>query len=707
MSATHTLTETHGPDVAIAKTEEFDVDIAQKIVDCKEISKLDRDAVRRLLKNRVRGNKHETIYKLGKDLKHEDIGRFHALRGVGLQTMSRDIRAALAQKYYWDLDIRNAQATLLQQIAEKRGWVCDALREFNDHRDDYLEQIKTELQVDKWDAKERICRVMFGGGAEGLPEFFVEKLYPEMRALMNNVFNENRTVYPSIAKKPNSVRSMMAQVLQTEERKVLLEMDRSLARQGRSMDVLIHDGGLVRKKDGETRFPDDVIHKVERDVLETTGYKVSLAIKLMQTSLEFDDLETDSRAYEERKNEWEVTGWKGYITFYLREQSCFIKVSQDIKDSVLMKTKTDLLNDEEAHYLPSGAAFIKQWMTDPTRLEYQKMDFLPGLSTPEHTYNLFHGFAVPPAQGDYSVFQEVLRLIANGNDKVFEYIEKWAACVIQRPYRKTGVCIVVKGKKGVGKDTYFDGIGRIIGKRHFLTTAKPEHEVFGRFNSQLSQLLFLKFEEANFETNRDNEDMLKKLITSEFESIERKGHDPIRTTSCVNMVMTTNKHIPIPMSDDERRFMMVEASEERRGDGEFWGRVQVEIRKPEVMAAYHHYLMNLDLTDFEPTRVVRTAYYHDVLQTFSPYHARYFQRLLEQAGEERVEPFHWTARNLFDSMRQSGTGKHDITEQRFGRDMKLYEGVINRERRKNGNEYTADPVKLMEFIKSQGWWIDY
>lgn len=707
MSATHTLTDTHGPDVAVLKTEEFDVDLAQKIIDCKDISKQERDAVRRLMKERVRGNKHETAYKLGKDIKHEDLGRFHAVRGVGLQALSRECRNALAQRYYWDVDIRNAQPTLLQQYAEARGWVCDHLKRYNENREEYLEELKQALQIDRWEAKEKVCRVMFGGGADGLTEFFVQHLYPELRTIMSNVFNEKKTEYPTIAKKPNSVRSMMAMVLQTEERRCLLELEKSLARQGRSLDVLIHDGGLVKKKEGESRLPDEVLRKAEKDIHEHTGYKVSLAVKPMETTLRFDDMEDDEQFYQMRKKEWEETGYKKYKTFYLREQSCFVKVSVDVLDNILMKSKSDLLLDEEAHFLPSGESFVKKWIADETRLEYLKMDFLPGMPTPEGVYNMFRGFAVPPVQGDFSVFHEVLRLIANGNDKVFEYIEKWVASMLQKPYQKSGICIIVKGKKGVGKDTYFDGVGRIIGGKHFHTTAKPEIDIFGRFNSQLSQLLFLKFEEANFETNRDNEDMLKKLITSEFESIEHKGHDPIKTRSCVNMVMTTNKHIPIPMTDDERRFMMVEASDEKRGDDEFWRRVQVEIRKPEVMAAYHHYLMNLDISNFSPTGdLVKTAYYHDVLQTFSPYHARFFQRLLEEAGEDRTEPFFWTARNLFNGMRQSGL-KHDITEQRFGRDMKLYDGVLTKTRKTKGNEYRADPTRLEEFIKAQGWWIDY
>jgi len=292
-TATTTLTTTAGPDMCVLKTEEFDVDFAQWIVNNKDISKDERDAVKRLLKDRRQGNKHETTYKLGKDVKHEDIGRLHALRGTGLQSLSRECRAALSQKYYWDVDMRNAQPTLLQQYAEKRGWKCDKLTQFNKHRDDYISELMETLQISRKEAKERICRLMFGGTTVGLTSFFVDELGPELGMLMRNIYTENQHKYPSVAKRVNATRSMMAMVLQTEERACLMAMDLSLAKQGRSMDVLIHDGGLVRKKEGEVKFPEEVLRRVERDVKDLVEYDISLAVKPLVTTFERDDNEDD------------------------------------------------------------------------------------------------------------------------------------------------------------------------------------------------------------------------------------------------------------------------------------------------------------------------------------------------------------------------------------------------------------------------------
>jgi hypothetical protein len=288
---TETLTTaTAGQDVAVIKTERFDPDFARFILENKDVSSDERAAVRRLYKNRRDGNKHETRYKLGKDIKHEDAGRLHAVHAEGLQCLSRDCRSALAQKFYWDVDMRNAQPVLLEQLAKKHGWACPVLTRYNAERDEFIAELMEDAGCERWEAKEKVCRLMFGGSAMGMTAFFVNELQPEVGTLMRNVYKEYAKTYPASARRGE--RSLMAMVLQTVERKCLLAMDLSLTKQGRSLDVYIHDGGLVLKKEGETRMPDAVLRQAEADIFASEGYKVSLAVKELKTTLERPEEET-------------------------------------------------------------------------------------------------------------------------------------------------------------------------------------------------------------------------------------------------------------------------------------------------------------------------------------------------------------------------------------------------------------------------------
>jgi len=701
--ATLTLTQVGGTDVCIQKTEEFDVDFAQWIVENKDISKLERDAVRRLIKERVRGNRHETTYKLGKDVKHEDLGRFHAVRGTGLQCLSRECRSALAQRYYWDVDMRNAQPTLLQQYAESRGWACPHLKQYNEHRDDYIGELMTDLQIDRWEAKERVNRMLFGGGSSGMTPFFVNDLQPEVNMLMRNVFNENQSKYPFITKKPNATRSMMAFVLQTEERLCLMAMDVSLARQGRSLDVLIHDGGLVHKKEGETRFPEDVLRRTERDVKELAGYSISLAVKPLVTSLEREDAADD---YEQKKREFEVSGWKRHTHFKLRFPPMFVAVS---KEHVEQMSKSELMQNEEDNLCSDGSPFIKRWLEDPNKREYDRMAFEPGGDIGEHDYNLFRGLKIQPVEGDWSVFHTLLNLLVAHDPLGYEYVINWCARRVQRLGEKSGVCLIFQGRKGVGKDTFWDEFGKLFGDEHFHNTSRPEHTVFARFTSQLARSLLIKFEEANFQTNKDNEDQLKGIITSKDAQIEKKGHPLITVRSYVDCVMTTNHEVPIPMTDDERRFCAFMVSEEKRGDTAFWNDIYARLADGKQLAAFYHHLLQRDISGWSPTPVYKTRYYKDLVGICAPLHARFFCDWIQGLDEEQMGVLVGlgASRELMRAMAQRFPRFPWDNHKKFGMMMRINYidgGPVQKEEERNFNSYSVIPRDLRAHLESKGWW---
>ena len=91
------------PDICITKTEVFDVEFAKQLLNHNTIIKEERDKLKRMIKERVKGNELDIVYKLGKNCKHEFLGRFCSLRALGLQNLQKDIRSALAQDYYWDI----------------------------------------------------------------------------------------------------------------------------------------------------------------------------------------------------------------------------------------------------------------------------------------------------------------------------------------------------------------------------------------------------------------------------------------------------------------------------------------------------------------------------------------------------------------------------------------------------------------------------
>jgi hypothetical protein len=183
------------------------------------------------------------------------------------------------------------------------------------------------------------------------------------------------------------------------------------------------------------------------------------------------------------------------------------------------------------------------------------------------------------------------------------YLEDWLAHLFQKPYEKPGVCICTQSdEEGTGKDTFWGFIGQMVGSHMYFNTSRPEDTVFGRFNGSLKEVMLIKFEEANFETNKKNEDALKSLITSTDQSYEAKNENAVTLNSYCRLVMTTNHTIPFVLTDVSRRFMMLKVSAEKVGDRAYWTRVHTILATPEARNAYYDYLMKRDISKFNPGR---------------------------------------------------------------------------------------------------------
>ena len=98
------------------------------------------------------------------------------------------------------------------------------------------------------------------------------------------------------------------------------------------------------------------------------------------------------------------------------------------------------------------------WLSHPERRQYERIDFLPGISTPAGTFNLWKGFAVKPKGDleDIPKFHELVEdVICSDNDSWSKYLWSWLAHIIQKPYEKPEVAVVLRSDwQGVGKGVF-------------------------------------------------------------------------------------------------------------------------------------------------------------------------------------------------------------------------------------------------------------
>ena len=388
--------------------------------------------------------------------------------------------------------------------------------------------------------------------------------------------------------------------------------------------------------------------------------------------------------------------------FKLKNPVCYVR---ELTDGIQVIKSQDLGTLYQNLYCSKGV-FVKAWVKDPAIRTYEKVVFKPNQEVNYGEYNLFKGFLTPAVPGDCSVMNNLLWHLSGKSEEVKEYLENYFAHMIQKPHVKPKVCLVfMTEKQGAGKDTFLDALGRILGSDYFFNTNDPTNMVFGRFTGHLQKTILLKMEEADFDTNKKNESLLLSLITASSQSYEGKGKEALLLDDYKRIVMTTNKSTPVNVPESDRRFCLINCSEDLVGNRDFWNTTYRELEKPETLQAYHHFLATKDISNFDVQDRPKTDYYREVKLTLRPYHASFFQRWLSVNGEVMEEE----ERSATEWLRDLNvSSKFSITATKFGRDMKAYEesGAITKRHTKFAYSYTVHTNKMYECLKAKGWWAE-
>ena len=155
---------------------------------------------------------------------------------------------------------------------------------------------------------------------------------------------------------------------------------------------------------------------------------------------------------------------------------------------------------------------------------------------------------------------------------------------------------MLRGLKGTGKGMVGQMLMRIF-RNHSLHITNPKHLV-GNFNAHLVDALFLFLDEAFWAGDKQGEGTLKALITEPTVMIEPKGVDSFQMPNRLKILMASNNDWVVPATADERRYFVLDVSDERKGDVAYFTALAAAIDGDEL-AAFLDYLLQLDLPGFD------------------------------------------------------------------------------------------------------------
>jgi hypothetical protein len=250
------------------------------------------------------------------------------------------------------------------------------------------------------------------------------------------------------------------------------------------------------------------------------------------------------------------------------------------------------------------------WRRSQSRREYRQIGYWPDdHGRAANSYNLWRGWGVEPKQGDWSIINDhILHVIAGGCQEKADYILDWCAHMIQRPWEKPGVALVLRGLKGTGKTLLTEILARLVGRQNSFITADGR-KLFTGFNWHLADKLLIGAEEAFFSGDRQLNDKLKHLLTGTDIEVEQKFGDRMSIKSMHRLIMTSNHANVVEVTNDERRFFVCDVSDKRQGDHAYFAPLWRVANGEDdtTLAAFMYELKTRNITNWKPEQGARNA----------------------------------------------------------------------------------------------------
>lgn len=274
-----------------------------------------------------------------------------------------------------------------------------------------------------------------------------------------------------------------------------------------------------------------------------------------------------------------------YIKDYIADTNSYQLVNYKMKavkerlSDVLIKTD----NDEKIKTFDLCELLFNEKFYD-IRCDHQGVYKKKGVafySKDKHVLSLFPGFKYPNIDiinmDKISLFLDHIKnIIANGRDNLYKYILSWIAFIIQNPGKKTNTCLIILGKEGTGKTTFITIICKLFSNYALPNIANTDN-IVGQFNSITENKMLVVLNEVNANKNTLNNKVihtrLKNLITEYINIINRKGIDQYEAKNVSNYIICSNEFNPIPISENDRRYVVVEVSDKRKDDKTYFDKL--------------------------------------------------------------------------------------------------------------------------------------
>jgi len=294
-------------------------------------------------------------------------------------------------------------------------------------------------------------------------------------------------------------------------------------------------------------------------------------------------------------------GTKGrkVVVWFGKLQNSFIEVFQNY-DCVVKRKKEKI-----------EVCGVKVYCKSIMREEYTREDCRPYENEedcPSHVFNTYGGLGITRQMAyelGKSDITPLLKFIkkawCGGDENLFNWVMDWYAHTVQKPWKKMKTSIVLKGKEGTGKGMVNQIHGKVIGETHFFQPTSQE-DMFGQFNYLLKDRLFVFADEMTWGGDKKRSGILKKLLTEESLSINKKYAPQQRISNCMNFVFASNEEHVVPAGTNARRYTVLDVGDD------FFSLTHTEQKELYDFCPYTwaKFLYDRDISGFNPNEAIIT-----------------------------------------------------------------------------------------------------
>jgi phage/plasmid-associated DNA primase len=241
---------------------------------------------------------------------------------------------------------------------------------------------------------------------------------------------------------------------------------------------------------------------------------------------------------------------------------------------------------------------------------------------PSNCFNLWRPFDMElynkpyiPKDNEYALnfILNHIKILCNNDEIVYQYLINWIAQMIQFPEIKT-VVITLISQEGAGKGTLMKLFAKMLGNKKILETSTPSRDVFGSFNSLMSDCFLVNLNELSKTEVKGNEGQFKQMVTDGKLTINSKGVSQYQINSYHRFFITTNNLDPITTKKDDRRNVIIRSSDEKINDKKYFIEINDYLDNDAIVKTVYEYfktIKNMDTFGSIPLPVIE---YHSNLK---------------------------------------------------------------------------------------------